>query len=269
MSDSVQNFASNYYYLGIDGGGTKTDIVLADQETNIIRILKVGACNPVDIGFEAAENILEGAIYDICSGIPFSSIYLFAGIAGGTSAGMQERLQGFFEKFHFKAFANDSDIKNIVAAGLGKCDGIIMILGTGICAVVQKDKKHTKIAGWGYLIDNGGSGYNLGRDALNAYFCSIDGTGKQTVLSEEINGMYPGGIHKIMEYIYRDGKKAVASFAPTVFAALEKGDEIAEAILKRNLKNAVHIIETAACEFHEKKNPSDSCRWIDKATTHA
>lgn len=255
MLEIIQNTESDFYCLGIDGGGTKTDLVLADQDDRVIRTLRTGACNPIDIGFETSKDILRKAIYEICQDIPFSKVCAFAGIAGGTSAGMQELFYEFFKEFHFYSFAIDSDIRNIMEAGLGKQDGITMILGTGICAFTQKDKKHEKVAGWGYLIDNGGSGYNLGRDALNAYFCAMDGTGKNTVLIEEIDALYPGGIHKLMEYIYREGKRAVASFAPAIFAAIEKGDSIAENILQRNIKEAVHIIETAAVGFSVEKIP--------------
>lgn len=243
------------YFLGIDGGGTKTDLMLMDQKGNLIRSLKVSGCNPVDIGFGAAKNLLKDAIYTICEEIPFASIYLFAGIAGGISAGMQEQFRRFFEKFQFAAYANDSDNKNIVAAGLGKHDGITLILGTGICAFVQKHRQCTKVGGWGYLIDNGGSGYNLGRDALSAYFSAIDGTGRKTGLSEEIDSMYPGGAQEIMAYIYREGKRAVASFAPAVFEAMEKEDTVAREIFERNIREAVHIIETASWGFPEGKIP--------------
>jgi len=237
------------YYLGIDGGGTKTDLMLVDYKGILIRSLKVSGCNPLDIGLEPAKKILKDAIYKICQDIPFSSVCLFAGIAGGKSAGMQKHLHMFFEEFHFKAFANDTDNKNIIAAGLGKRDGITLILGTGICAFTQIAGRHTRVAGWGYLIDNGGSGYNLGRDALNAYFSAIDGSGKKTVLTDEINALHPGGEQKLMEYIYRDRKSAVAFFAPTVFSAIEKCDEVAKGILKRNIAETVHIIETAARHF--------------------
>jgi len=243
------------FYLGIDGGGTKTKLSLVDQEGKVIRSIEVNGCNPIDIGFESATIILKDAIYSICRDIPFSSVYLFAGIAGGTSAGMQERFRTFFEKFHFAAFANDSDNKNIVAAGLGKRDGITLIMGTGICAFVQKDRQYIKIAGWGYLIDNGGSGYNLGRDALNAYFSAIDGTGNKTRLTDEINVMHPGGVQEIMAYIYREGRSAVASFAPAVFAALKEDDAVAKEILERNIQEAVHIINTAANSFSVGKIP--------------
>ncbi|MFQ9147986.1 MAG: hypothetical protein ACLR5G_06880 [Eubacteriales bacterium] len=44
-------------------------------------------------------------------------------------------------------------------AGLGREDGIKVILGTGICAFSQIHGKREKVAGWGYFIDDGGSAY--------------------------------------------------------------------------------------------------------------
>jgi len=120
---------------------------------------------------------------------------------------------------------------------------------------VQKHRQCTKVAGWGYLIDKGGSGYNLGQDALTAYFCAVDGTGDKTKLTEEIDVIYPGGVQEIMAYIYGEGKRAVASFAPAVFAAMEKDDAIAKEIFERNIREAVHIVETAAIGFTEEKIP--------------
>ena len=247
---------NSVYYLGIDGGGTKTAFALANEKGEIIRTLKTDTCNPVDIGIENATSVLRNAIYEICSDIPFTSIYAYAGIAGGTTADMKEKLHSFFSKFNFAAFENDSDNKNIIAAGLGNNDGMTLILGTGICAFVQKNNEHLKVAGWGYFIDKGGSGYNLGRDALDAYFCALDSTGEKTLLAEEIDAIYPGGPQKLIGYIYNIGKKAVASFAPAVFEAVKKGDKAAEEILKRNMQWAAHIVETAAKKLDgDKKIP--------------
>ena len=243
------------YFLGIDSGGTKTDLVLTDEAGNTIRTLQTGGCNPVDIGFDAAAALLKDAIYEICRNIPFACIYAFAGIAGGISAGMKERFHAFFEGFGFHAFDNDSDNVNAIAAGLGKRDGISVTMGTGICAFIQQARQFSRIAGWGYLIDNGGSGYNLGRDALNAYFCAFDGTGPATALSQEIDSICPGGPQKIIGFIYSGGKKAVASFAPALFAAIEKDDAVARGILERNMQIVAHIIETAAKRFPEGPIP--------------
>ena len=57
-SDSV-------YCLGIDGGGTKTHLLLSAENGEIIRSLKVGTCNPVDIGFEEATKVLKEAIKNV------------------------------------------------------------------------------------------------------------------------------------------------------------------------------------------------------------
>ena len=84
------------YYLGIDGGGTKTELALAGSDGQIIRTLKTDSCNPVDIGLDAAKAILKEAIYKICEDIRLSSVYAFAGIAGGTTADMQQKLKEFF-----------------------------------------------------------------------------------------------------------------------------------------------------------------------------
>lgn len=65
----------------------------------VIRTYKTVSCNPVDIGIEKAEEILRDSIYEICDGISFSSVCCFAGIAGRTSAYMQERLRNFLRNF--------------------------------------------------------------------------------------------------------------------------------------------------------------------------
>ncbi len=245
--------ADERYYLAIDGGGTKTALLLADKDGKVIRSHRAPACNPVDVGFDKACEVLSTAIKEICGDIPLSEIILFAGIAGGTIAGMRERLQGFFEVLGFCAFENDSDNKNIIAAGLGDADGISLILGTGICAFVRKCGEYSRIAGWGYLVDAGGSGYNLGQDALNAYFSACDGSGEPTLISEEVDALHEGGTDAIMSYIYSEKKKAVASFAPAIYKALERGDETAKRILERNMKVAANVAETARKSFPDKK----------------
>ncbi|MBQ9985485.1 MAG: XRE family transcriptional regulator [Oscillospiraceae bacterium] len=240
---------SRSYLLGIDGGGTKTELVLADENGDVLRRLFADTCNPMDIGIENSKATLRRAIYEICDGIPLSSVVMFAGIAGGTTADMQPRLCEFFNSFGFRAFRNDTDLKLIISAGLSERDGISLILGTGICAFSQLRGEHFKTAGWGYFIDEGGSGFNLGRDALSAYFAALDGSGEQTLISEEIDSLYPHGAKALMGHIYDGGKKAIAAFAAAPIAAFKRGDATAERILRRNMKYAANIIETAAARF--------------------
>lgn len=244
-----------HYFLGIDGGGTKTAMILADDRGEIVRTLYTDACNPVDIGIENAKRILKDGIFEITRGIAFGDVTLFAGVAGGTSGDTKGKLTAFFEEFGFFAFENDSDNVNLIAAGLGDGDGIAVTVGTGFCVYTQKGLQRRRIGGWGYLLDDGGSGYNFGRDALHAYFAAYDGSGEATLLTREIDRIYEGGAHALLSYAYEKGKKAIASFAPAVFSACRDGDCVAGAILERNMKEVVRTVLVALREFDGKAVP--------------
>ncbi len=249
------------YLLAIDGGGTKTALILADREKNILREYRTGPCNPMDIGFEESKKRLREAIYRITEGIALSSIVMFAGIAGGTSGGMRESFREFFREFGFHAYQNDSDNMNIVAAGLGTGNGISVIMGTGICAYAQKDGKQSRAAGWGYLFDDGGCAYNVGRDGIAAHFRSLDGTGPKTLISEllyrdeDLLKKEPRDTLGFLGTLYAGGKKKIASYAPVVYRAAERGDAVAEGIVRRNMAEAARVIEAAAKDMRDPVIP--------------
>lgn len=240
------------YFLGLDGGGTKTRLQLTDMDGNIIRDITKDACNPIDIGAEKAKEILKSAIYDVCDGIELSSVVLFAGIAGGTSGGMKSVFESFFDEFNFMLFENDTDNKNIITAGLGDKNGITLILGTGVCAYRQMDGNYTMAGGKGYLIDNGGSAYNIGRDGINAYYAEADGYGEKTLITDEIEKEYGKDKQMILGEIYEGGKKKIASFATFVYDAAKCGDKIAIDIIKNNMLEAAKFVKALAKDMNGK-----------------
>ena len=237
------------YFLGIDGGGTKTAFALADPTGTILRTLQLGPCNPFDIGIENSKNVLSNGIAQICDGIPLSSVVLFAGLAGGKAGTFADPLTAFFNEFRFAAFQIGSDNENIIAAGLYGRDGITMIMGTGVCSYVVKNNTYHRIAGWGYLFDEGGSAYNIGREALSSYFSSCDGSGKETSLSRRIEEMTGDSPSALLNNLYEGGKKVIASYARLVFEEAEKGDAVSLSILHRNMEEAARIIHAARAHF--------------------
>jgi transcriptional regulator with XRE-family HTH domain len=71
------------YFLGIDGGGTKTQFLLCDEKGNEICSNRLEGCNPCDIGIEESKKILKQGIYKTCGNIPLANVVLYAGISGG------------------------------------------------------------------------------------------------------------------------------------------------------------------------------------------
>ena len=242
-------FDEGIYYLGIDGGGTKTEFALSDPEEKVICRLVMDGCNPNTVGIQQAKRIIEDGIIQVCKDIPLSSVAVYAGIAGCASGNYADEIKVMLEKMSFVACDVGSDNNNLVAAGLGDKEGIAMILGTGICCYVVKKDETKRIAGWGYLFDNGGSSFHIGRDAINAYFSAYDGTGEETTLTENIKQTFSYSNSDFLKYLYNGGNKLVSSYAMCVFEEAEKGDRVSIAILKKNTTEIVRLIRASLSHF--------------------
>ena len=234
------------YYLAIDGGGTKTKFLLADSQGVPVAELALGPTNPVNIGVEESKRIFREGITQICENIELKNITLFAGMAGGITGNNQKVFNEFFGTFGFKKYGNSSDAYNSLALGLGKEDGIMLIMGTGIMGFAVKDGRERRVAGWGTLFDSGGCGYTLGRDAIYAALCQSDGTGEKTVLTPLIEEKMGKSVPDNLGYIYQQGKDYIASFSRCVTEAVQMGDKVAQCILERNMKRVSEIINSAA-----------------------
>lgn len=231
------------YFLGIDGGATKTEFVLTDTAGNVLCRHFEGSCNPVDIGMEAAQKVLDTGIRTVCKGVPMRKISMFAGISGGISGNNKEIFHDFFAKFPFAKCDNGSDAQLIVAAGLGHSDGIAVIMGTGSVAFVQKGGVMHRVGGLGYLFDNGGNGYCIGREVIRAALTAEDGTGEETVLHRLVTEKIgKSSSMAALSDFYALGKRGIASFAPLAFAAADMDDDVAKKILRRNMKEIAKLL---------------------------
>ena len=237
------------YYLGIDGGGTKTEFALSDFDDKIVCRLFMDGCNPNTVGIEQTKRIIENGIIQVCKDVPLSSVVVYAGIAGCASGNYADEIKSMLEKMSFAACDVGSDNNNIVAAGLGGNEGITMILGTGICAYAVKKNETKRIAGWGYLFDNGGSAFHIGRDAINAYFSAYDGSGEETTLVQRIKQTFSYSNAEFLKYLYNGGNKLVSSYAMCVFEEAEKGDRVAANILKKNIAEIARLIRASLSHF--------------------
>ena len=237
------------YYLGIDGGGTKTEFALSDPNGKIVCRLFMDGCNPNTVGIERAKCIIEDGVVQVCKDVPLSSVVVYAGIAGCASESYADEIKIMLEKMSFAACDVGSDNNNIVAAGLGDNEGITMILGTGICAYVVKKEETKRIAGWGYLFDNGGSSFHIGRDAINAYFSAYDGSGEETTLVQRIKETFSYSNSEFLKYLYNGGNKLVSSYAMYVFEEAEKGDRVSIAILKKHIAEIARLVRASLSHF--------------------
>lgn len=227
------------YFIAIDSGGTKTDAVLFDETGHILtRSLTMG-CNAMDIGIDTACHHLLSVVQDLTGKIPADGklTALYSGVAATDyfNGALGKFVQPYFPGVKMRF---EDDAVNLISGTLGHKDGCCIVGGTGSSLYARIGGKIIHLGGWGYLIDTGGSGYAIGRDALLAAFRYCDGRSGKTLLYDLIKkqmGMPP---EENIPGIYAGGRPYIASFARTVFQARKEGDEAAEQIFQK----AVHAL---------------------------
>ena len=176
MNESIQ------YYLGIDGGGTKTVFLLTDANGVMLCSATLGASNPNDIGLDATCALLENGIQSVTGGYDRAAISCFAGIAGAATGDNACKVTDFLCTLGFLRAECQSDLALSLAVCLGDDDGIAVIAGTGSVAMGRCGGETFRAGGYGYLFGDAGSGFALGQGAILAALQAEDGSGAPTVL---------------------------------------------------------------------------------------
>lgn len=233
------------YYIGIDGGGTKTEAIVADENCNILRHIMVGPSNPNDIGTKKAADILVGLINQACAGIVTERdrVFICAGIAGAGNRGkeLEKAVKQDLSTFDIEIV---TDAMLIVYSALADNDGACIICGTGSICYVQYKGQIYRIGGWGYLIDSGGNGYSIGRDVIESALRYYDGREGSKLLYDLVNKEVGTPPEKLISDIYSEGKPYIASFAHFAFEAAATGDKYAISIIGSCI--------SAICEYLER-----------------
>lgn len=235
------------YYLGIDGGGTKTAFALADQTGTVLKQITLGATNPNDVGFENTFAVLREGIDTLCEGIERQEISVFAGLAGCSSAENLPRIRDFLVGLGFGKTSNHNDAYNAVSAALDGEDGVTVIMGTGSIAYAKSGSYLRRIGGYGYLFGDAGSGFAIGRDVILAALQYEDGSGEQTLLHSLVREKC--GTKTVLESIdlfYKEGKQEIARYAPLAFKAYIAGDAVAKKIVADNLSAIARLVRSGA-----------------------
>lgn len=265
MRDQQPNLGKMTLYCGVDGGGTRTRAVLVDESGSFVGYGASGASNPKAVG-------LDGAAFSVCEALTraFRDVTvktparMYIGLAGVRTEPDRKAVTNAMQKPLFEAglgeasvcFGNDLDVAH--AAALGGDPGVVLVVGTGSAAFARDEKGRTRQAGgWGWFIDDPGSGYWLGYQAMRAAARSCDGRGPATLLEERVRSFLRiQTLHEMPNIIYNPhfSRERVAELAPIIFEVAEAGDACAEAILGDGFKELALMVETAS-RMLEIQNP--------------
>lgn len=232
----------NPLVLGIDGGGTQTRARAASLAGTALGEGQGGPCNIAAMPMaEALASVLEAAGQALGqAGHGAESVRaVCAGVAGTSYTdrrdALQSALQAHFTRAHVLVV---SDFAIALTGAANGGPGVIVIAGTGSAAYGENAAGRThRAGGYGYLLDDAGSGYGVGRTALAAALHAADGTGEPTRLTPRVlSALGLASVADIVPGVYGGGidRVTVASLSRVVAAAAhEDNDAVARAILMR------------------------------------
>ena len=238
------------YCIAIDGGGTKTDTVLFDTEGNILARHVGPGNNPTDIGCdEARKRLMEDidAVYHNAGGAVET---LYGGIAGTLPNG-DIYSDEISRRYDIRCIRIEDDGCNLISGAFGHADGCGMVCGTGSSLFVRREGQPLRhIGGKGYMIDTGGSGFEIGRDAICMALRAADGRTEHTVLQELLGEMLGCPVDdRVIPMVHRGGRPYIASFAAAVFAGHRMGDRVCEEIFQRQSALMADLTYAAQTSF--------------------
>lgn len=152
----------------IESGGSKSSWAFYDKKSSSTKYLETVGLHPLEV--DSKKIYLLSEFLKTNNIKAFDSKVYFYG-AGCEKQKGKQTIKHLLSEFGFKKVSVETDLKGACLAHYGNKSGIVGILGTG-AVVAQFNGKSIvkKTSGLGHLLGDEGSGFDLGKRLLNAYF---------------------------------------------------------------------------------------------------
>lgn len=221
------------YIIGIESGGTKSELIAYDLDYNQIYSSLGGYGNPSVSLDTTLINI--GCLIDKCIKELKDNKCIFIAIGmSGVEAG---NYKNAIKDYIYNTYSIDNVILNdaemTAKAYFGNNDGIIAIAGTGASVYLQKDNVGEIVGGWGHILGDKGSGYHTVIEAFKKMIIQVDNDIPFDNLSIELlKEIDASNATEIKGFIYGNQKNTIASLFPIIVKLSEQGNELAIELLQ-------------------------------------
>ncbi len=167
------------FYLGIDGGGTKTTCAAGD-DSQVLATATAGPSNIVRVGEMQARESLQQAVHQACKAAGISPSQIVRTCVGGSGAARPELaalVRSALAEILPAPIDVVGDMQIALEAAFGDGPGVVVIAGTGSIAYARDAQGNTaRAGGWGFAIGDEGSAHWIGREAVRTVLQAADET---------------------------------------------------------------------------------------------
>lgn len=229
--------AMNRYVLGVDGGGSTCRLRLFDPSGAEIST-RIGTATNVTTDFDAALSELNARWSEISreTGVSASQVSAHFGLAGAIDSTIRTRVAAALP--FDRVTVSDDRITTLIGA-LGKADGMIVSVGTGSFAGVQRAGRARLAGGWGLRLSDQASGAWLGREILTQVMLLEDAVIPGSALLKEIRARFPSPADIIA---FASDPAKLASLAPQIVKAAQTGDPVATEVMTRGADYLIKLL---------------------------
>ncbi len=224
------------YYLGIDGGGTKTVAAVLNEEGKLSIKATGKSINFYSVGMKTAKENLAAVVNEIYSSLKikgFESVFIGCSALDGEADDklINELCDGVINARKIKM---NSDVY-IALKSVGKVEcPCVAICGTGSMAIAEDINGNIRVkGGWGHIIGDEGSGYSIAVEALKSCCAFYDGGEEHPLLRNAECYFGVEDFRKAIDIIYspETSKDVLAGFSEKVGMLADSGDETAKYII--------------------------------------
>ena len=241
-----------FIVIGVDGGGSKTRVIVADEQGNQLSEV-VGPGSAVRPGAaEHSADVIAAALADALAACEMTHVVpkvLCVGVAG---AAREPERQAIWQALAGRDIAEEvvihPDYSIALDDAFGDGPGVLLISGTGSAAFGRSPSGTTaRCGGWGPVCGDEGSGAWIGRRALSVVTASADGREPETALvGAVLTAAQVNEPQELIAWAASATPALFASLAPVVSSVADAGDLRANAILSLAVEELVLHVRTLA-----------------------
>lgn len=246
------------YYLGIDGGATKTYALLCDECGNVLGKGRSGNGNHQAGIAEAAFSIQEATFEALAdTGLQLADIeHAYLGLAGADREADYELLHPMIQQIGFTKYTLNCDTIIGLRAGTTRHFGIALICGTGTNAAGRNQQgHHYQCGGFSYMHGDFGGGAMLSIEVFRSVIRAWDGREQPTLLTGLLlNRLGYEQVDEMQNDFLDHNKQVPVDVARLLFEAANEGDAVAVEILHRQ---GMELGKSAAAVIHRLEMEQD------------
>jgi len=242
-------------FVAVDGGGSKTDLVVARADGEVLGLARGPRSSPQLVGLDGSLQVLDALLAEaaVAANLSFrdGSVAELAEllVAGVDFPAEEDELREAVERRGWaKRTLVGNDTFAVLRAGTERGWGIAVVCGAGInCVGVAPDGRHARFPALGAITGDWGGGYDLGLAAVSAAARSEDGRGPKTRLEHAVPAHFGlSAPQELAEAIHRNRipMRRIEELPPVVFAAAVD-DEVAAGIVDRLAAEVVALARVA------------------------